>query len=408
MPKINPKLSQSQVRNLAEGTHFVGGVGGLTLQVGSYSPRLKRHTASWVLRIYVGSKKRHLGLGSFPELGLTEARNRALALKSQVSEGLDPTLQKSRQKEALDLARLNARTFKSCAEQFMLIHEGSYRSQKHALQWRSTLTSYAYPFFGNKQVQDITREDVLSALSQIWSSKTETAKRLQNRIEQVFDYAISCGYLEKHNPARWKGFLSLHLAAPSKIAKKRHFPALPYRDLPEFIKTLQNKSGISAQALHFLILTTVRTGTVRKAQWSEIDFELAEWRIPKEHTKTATEHRVPLTAEMISLLKSLPQHPGSDLLFPTRYGNPLSDMALTQLIRRMQSAGTVSQDFVPHGFRATFKIWASEQTSFPTEVSEIALMHTVGNSTYKAYQRSDLFGKRRELMEQWSKFAQGL
>lgn len=407
MPKINPELSISQVKNLPEGIHFVGGVGGLTLQVGPYNSRLKRHTASWVLRVYVGSKKRYLGLGSFPELGLAEARNRALALKSQVYEGLDPLVQKSRQREALDLARQNAKTFKFCAEKFMQIHAGSYRSKKHALQWRSTFSTHAYPIFGTKLVQDITRDDVLSALEPIWCSKTETAKRLQNRIEQVFDYAISCGYLEKHNPARWKSFLSLHLPAPSKIANKQNFPSLPYGDLPEFMVKLQDKSGISAKALQFLILTAVRTGTIRQARWSEIDFDTAEWRIPKEHTKTATEHRVPLTAEMISLLRSLPRHHRSDLLFPTAQGNQLSDMALTQLIRRMQSTGEVSQDFVPHGFRSTFKVWATEKTSFPTEVSEIALMHSVGDSTYKAYQRSDLFSKRRELMEQWSKFAQG-
>ena len=399
MPKIIKALSAKDLKRLQIGVHFVGGVGGLTLQVGTYNPRLGRCPASWVLRVYVGSRKRHLGLGSFPEIGLLEARNRALELKKQVLEGLDPVIEKSRQRAALIQSQETAKTFKDCAEAYLSIHASAFRCQKHFLQWRSTLSTFAFPVLGAKLVRDIMLEDVLSVLSPLWHERTETAKRLQNRIERVLDYAISCGYLEKANPARWKGFLSLHLAAPSKIADKQNFPSLPYRDLPEFMRQLHKRIGISARALEFLILTAVRSGTVRAARWSEIDFHSREWRIPKDHTKTYKDHRVPLTHEMTTLLESLPR--SSDLIFPSRKGTPLSDMALTAVVRKMQSSGQINQEVVPHGFRSSFKVWAAERTSFPSEVSEIALMHTVGSAVYKAYQRSDLFEKRRELMEQW-------
>jgi hypothetical protein len=285
----------------------------------------------------------------------------------------------------------------------LTIHDSDYQNRKHALQWRSTLSYYAYPKLGAKLVSGITIEDIVEVLTPIWHEKTETAKRLQNRIERVFDYAISCGYLETSNPARWKGYLSLHLASPSKLAETKHYPSLPYRALPNFIQQLHNRSGITAKALEFLILTAVRSETVRNAQWSEIDLESGEWRIPKDHTKIKKgEHRVPLTNQMIALLKSIDRKPGVDLIFPSTKGTRLSDMALNQLLRKMRQAGLIPYECVPHGFRSSFKVWATEQTNFPTELSEIALMHTVGDSVYKAYQRSDLFEKRRALMEQWN------
>jgi integrase len=403
MPKIKRELTVAEIKRLTEGTHFVGGVGGLTLQVGNYSDVLKRHPASWVLRVYVGSKKRHIGIGSYPEIDPSEARNRALKLKAQVAQGVDPKLEKTRLQGRLNTEREKAKTFKFCAETYLNIHDSDYRNRKHAMQWRTTLSCYAYPKLGAKLVSEITIEDIVAVLSPIWNEKTETAKRLQSRIERVFEYAISCGYLETSNPARWKGYLSLHLASPSKIAETKHYPSLPYRALPNFIQQLHNRSGIAAKALEFLILTAVRSETVRNAKWSEIDLESGEWRIPKDHTKTKKgEHRVPLTNQMIALLKSIDRKPRVDLIFPSTKGTRLSDMALNQLLRKMRQAGLIPYECVPHGFRSSFKVWATEQTNFPTELSEIALMHTVGDSVYKAYQRSDLFEKRRTLMEEWN------
>jgi len=403
MPKIKAELTAAEIKKLPEGTHFVGGVGGLTLQVGIYSDTLKRHLASWVLRVYVGSKKRHLGIGSYPEIDPSDARNRALKLKAQISHGVDPKLERARTRGRLETQREKAKTFKFCAETYLTIHDSDYKNRKHALQWRSTLSTYAYPKLGTKLISEITIEDIVEVLTPIWLEKTETAKRLQKRIERVFEYANSCGYLETPNPARWKGYLSLHLARPSQIAETKHYPALPYRALPNFIEQLHTRSGIAAKALEFLILTAVRSSTVRLAQWSEIDIESGEWRIPRDHTKTKRgEHRVPLTKQMIAVLKSIDRKLGVALIFPSTKGTPLSDMALNQLIRKMRQTGLIHYECVPHGFRSTFKVWATEQTNFPTELSEIALMHTVGDSVYKAYQRSDLFEKRRALMEQWN------
>jgi integrase len=406
MPKFNQVMSASDLKRLSSGTHFVGGVGGLTLRIGGQLPGIIRVSASWVLRVYVAGKRRNLGLGSYPEVTLAQARNRAMELKQKVSTGIDPLIDKIAQRSAIKALQATAKTFRDCAETYLEIHNSDYKCDKHAKQWRSTIETYAYPVIGNLLVAEITLNDILEVLRPIWTTKTETAKRLQGRIEKVFNYAITSGYRSNNNPARWQGYLSVQLPAPGGVKKVVHQASLPYKMLGAFMQELQKRSGIAAKALEFLILTGVRSGSVRQAKWDEIDFITREWKIPSDHTKTRQgEHRVPLTEQMITLLKAIKNTVGVAYIFPSPSGGMLSDMALNQVMRKMRASGALPVDAVPHGFRSTFKVWAVEQTSYPSELSEIVLMHSVGNSVYEAYQRSDLFEKRRDIMSDWNKYA---
>ena len=355
-----------------------------------------------MLRANVGSKRRNIGLGTYPEVSLAEARRKATELKNLCSQGVDPIEMRQKKRADADLQRLKSKTFKQVAEEYLTTHESDYRNEKHRRQWRSTITTYAYPVIGQLPIAQVGIEDVLRVLKPIWSDKTETASRLQGRIEKIFDLAVASG-LRETNPARWKNYLSLRLPAPGRIAEVKHYPSLPHPELPKFMQALSVRSGMAARALEFLILTAVRSGSVRQARWPEIDFHAREWRIPNEHTKTRTgAHRVPLTDQMIVLLKSLPRSLNQNLIFPSPTGKVLSDMALNVLMRKMLTTGELAVEAVPHGFRSTFRVWAAEATNYPSELAELCLMHSVGSAVYQAYQRSDLFEKRRDIMRDWN------
>jgi integrase len=405
MPKRNPELNALQVKRLPPGTHFVGGVGGLTLQVGDRAPDAHQSPASWILRVYVAGVRRNIGLGSYPEISLAEARERAKAIKDQAKVGVDPIRQKAAQKAAARQELAKAKTFKDCAEAYMATHANDYKNAKHAKQWVSTIRNDAYPIIGNILVQDLSLDDMLAVLKPIWTEKTETADRLRGRIEKVIDFAISSGYRDGSNPARWRGYLSLQLPLPSRIAPTKHFDSLPYRLMPEFMAALRDRDGSAARALEFLIHTATRSGSVRLATWKEIDLEERLWNIPAAHTKTDKPHRVPLSDAALDVLKRQPRTLGSNLLFPSERGSKaLSDMAMNSVIRRMREDGDLTVAAVPHGFRSTFKVWATEQTDYPSEMTEICLMHSVGDAVYEAYQRSDMFEKRRHVMNDWSNY----
>lgn len=405
MPKRNPELNALQVKRLQPGTHFVGGVGGLTLQVGDRAPGAQQSPASWILRVYVAGVRRNTGLGSYPEISLAEARERAKAIKDQAKVGVDPIRQKAAQKTAARQELAKAKTFKDCAEAYMATHASDYKNAKHAKQWVSTIRNDAYPVIGNILVQDLSLDDMLAVLKPIWTEKTETAKRLRGRIEKVIDFAISSGYRDGSNPARWKGYLSLQLPSPSRIAPTKHFDSLLYPLMPEFMAALRDRDGSAARALEFLIHTATRSGSVRLATWKEIDLKERLWNIPAAHTKTDKPHRVPLSDAALDVLKRQPRTLGSDLLFPSERGSKaLSDMAMNSVMRRMREDGDLTVAAVPHGFRSTFKVWATEQTDYPSEMTEICLMHSVGDAVYEAYQRSDMFEKRRSVMTDWSDY----
>ena len=402
MPRLIKQWNQSDLKNAPVGVHFVGQPQGLTLHIKAPKSPQSQPQGCWVLRANVGSKRRNIGLGTYPEVSLAEARRKATELKNLCSQGVDPIEMRQKKRADADLQRLKSKTFKQVAEEYLTTHESDYRNEKHRRQWRTTIGTYAYPVIGQLSIAQVGIEDVLRVLKPIWSDKTETASRLQGRIEKIFDLAVASG-LRETNPARWKNYLSLRLPAPGRIAEVRHHPSLPYQALPQFMQALSGRSGMGARALEFLILTAVRSGSVRQAKWSEIDFQALEWRIPKDHTKTRSgDHRVPLTPQMVSLLKALPRRLDTDLIFPSPTGKILSDMSLNSVMRKMRKSGELEVDFVPHGARSTFRIWAAEATTHPAELAELVLGHSVGSAVYRAYQRSDLFEKRRDIMRDWN------
>lgn len=383
MPKIAKELSALQVsRLLDEGHHAVGGVTGLYLYVTSTGAR------SWVLRIGVGKKRRHMGLGGFPSVTLAMAREQARTARSEFRAGLDPIAARHKAVSKLLAEQLNAVTFESAAKAYIDAHGDTWKNPKHRAQWSATLATYAFPVIGNLQTAHVTQAHVLAVLEPIWKTKNETAARLRGRIEAVLDWATVRGYREGENPARWKGRLDKLLPAPAKIQKTVHRKALPIDAVPQFMRDLRDKEGVTARALEFVVLTAARSGEVRGATWGEIDLDAAVWVVPGDRMKAGREHRVPLCTQAVELLKKMPRFVGNEHVFPSPRGKALSDMALLTVMRRMEV------DAVPHGFRSTFRDWVGERTDYPRELAEQALAHTLENKVEAAYRRGDALEKR--------------
>lgn len=392
MPRKVREVSAIEVSRLAvPGLHFVGAVAGLALQVQPSGAR------SWVLRFSVAGKRREMGLGGFPDVTLADARRRAREEREKADKGVDPIAERKAAANNLRADLAKAVTFKTAALAYIEAHEPSWRNAKHGEQWRNTLES-TYPTIGGLQVRDVALPHVLAVLQPIWRTKTETASRLRGRIESVLDWATARGYREGLNPARWKGHLDHLLPSPRRIMKTGHHAALPVGEVGAFMKRLRAQQGTGARALEFVILTAARSGEVRGAKWAEIDLDAATWTVPAERMKAHKEHRVPLSAVAVALLRSLPRIAGVDLVFPAPRGGLLSDMALVAVTRRMEV------EAVPHGFRSTFRDWCSERTNYPREVAEMALAHAIGNAVEAAYRRGDLLEKRRLMMDDWAKF----
>ena len=394
MPKIASELSALAVKNLsASGLHAVGGVPGLHLQITDSGAR------SWVLRVRVGSKRRDVGLGSYPSVSLAQARQKARETREQVRQGIDPVLEKHAAKARLIAAQSSAMTFDEAAQQFMK-SKAQELAPKQAAFWRYTLDEYASPIVGKMDVSHIELAHIVQVLEPIWATKTETAKRLRGRIESVLAWATVRGYRTGDNPARWKHNLDAVLPKPGRITKTVHLRALPYSEMPDFMQRLLDAEGQGAKALTLAILTATRSGEVRGATWGELDLEARTWTIPADRMKTGIEHRVPLSNPVIALLESLPAGKPGDLVFPAPRGGMLSDMTISAVTRRMEV------DAVPHGFRSTFRDWAAETTHFSRDVCEMALAHVV-RGVEGAYRRGDLFEKRRRLMDAWATYITG-
>ncbi|MEK8047728.1 tyrosine-type recombinase/integrase [Ideonella margarita] len=353
---------------------------------------------SWVLRTMVGSKRRHIGLGGFPDVPLAAAKERARQLKLDIAQGRDPVEERRAAKHRLVASQVAAMSFQRAAERYIEAHGDSWKSDKHRAQWVSTLVTYAYPVIGVLDVKDVAQQHVLEVLEPIWKTKNETASRLRGRIEVVLDWASVRGHRSGENPARWKGHLDKLLPAPGKIHRVEHHRAMPIEEVSAFMLRLAQHGSVSAMALTFLVLTAGRSGEVRGATWSEIDFENSVWTVPADRMKAGKEHRVPLSDDALRVLNCVPRVANCDCIFPSTRGGPLSDMALTQLMRRM------GVDAVPHGFRSTFRDWAGEKTNYPREVAEMALAHTIQNQVEAAYRRGDALERRRQMMTDWSRF----
>ncbi len=368
---------------------------------------LKRDTKVWAFRYMLKGRARKAGLGSYPTVSLSEAREKASQFRKWLSDGLDPIDENKRLHEENDR---QIPTFTSAAAKFILTNRHQWKNKKHVKQWLSTIKTYAKPTIGKKPVTGITTEDVQAILSPIWNNKTETAKRVQGRIERVLDWATANKYRTGDNPARWAGNLDQIYPSPNKVKKlnnggeEKHLAAMPYNQLPEFFERLRVKDSNTAKALKFLILTACRSGEVLNAKWDEIDLDNKAWTIPASRMKTGKEHRVPLTDTMIEILNTLPSL--NEYVFPgNRHNRPLSNMAMLSSMRKMgYSKDGELPAYVPHGFRSSFRDWCEEQSSAPHGVIERALAHTIPNATERAYNRGDLFDKRRSLMEAWGRF----
>jgi len=280
----------------------------------------------------------------------------------------------------------------------LAVKSREFKNPKHVQQWTNTLSTYASPILGKMAVSAIELPHIVQVLEPIWHTKTETAGRVRGRIEKVLAWATVSGFRTGENPARLKDNVDLALGKPSKIKKAKHFTALPYAELPEFMAELRQRPAVSARALEFAILTAARSGEVRGATWEEIDLDAAIWTIPAERMKAGKPHKVPLCPAAVEILKEIPQLEGSELIFTAPRGGKFSDVALTALLKRMEIKATA------HGFRSTFKDWAREQTAYADEVSELALAHVNSDATRAAYARSELIDKRRQLMQEWANY----
>ncbi len=351
---------------------------------------------SWVLRVMVGAKRRHMGLGGFPEVSLAQAREKARNARGQVSAGSDPIHQRTLAYSALRAQQATEITFEQAAESYIEAHGDTWKNPKHRAQWGNTLATYAYPELGKLLVKDVSQEHVLRVLEPIWKVKTETATRLRGRMESVLDWATVRKYRHGENPARWKGHLDKLLPAPGKIQKVEHHKAVPLDELSTFMHSLRTQDGIASEALEFAVLTAARSGEVRGALWQEMDLPNAIWTIPAERMKAGREHRVPLSAAAMEILLTLSKGSGDALVFPAPRGGTLSDMTMTAVMRRMKV------DAVPHGFRSTFRDWCSECTNYPRDLAEQALAHAIESKVEAAYRRGDALEKRRQMMEDWA------
>lgn len=391
MPKLAEEKSALEVRRLTRpGLHTVGGVQGLLLKVNKTGAR------SWILRATVGAKRRDIGLGSFPDVTLADARERAREARDLIRQGIDPVEQRKAVRRELIASQGRALTFQEAARRFLAQKTSEFRNPKHAAQWESTLATYAFPTLGKMGVAEIELAHVVNVLEPIWQTKTETASRLRGRIESVLAWATVSGFRSGDNPARWKGNLDAVLPKPGKVGRPTHQRALPIDAMPEFMAALRQREGMAARALEFLILTAARSGEVRGARWDEIDEKARLWTVPGERMKAGREHRVPLSDAAMAVLSTLPRD--GDIVFAAPRGGKLSDMSISAVTRRM------GVDAVPHGFRATFRTWAAERTGFPHEVAEQALAHTIKSGVERAYRRGDLLKKRADLMAAWAKF----
>ncbi len=397
------KLSPAEVRNKTT-PGLYGDGGGLYLNVGPTGGK------SWLFRFMLNGIAREMGLGPVHTIGLAEARERATAARKLRLDGIDP-LEARRAAKASRAAEKAAEaaalvTFRKAAEGYIETNKAAWRNAKHAWQWTATLEAHVYPVIGDVPVSAVSTGHVTRILTPIWTTKAETAARVRGRIETVLDYAKVHGWRTGENPARWKGHLDNVLPARAKVAKVEHHAALPWAEVGVFMAELEKQDGVGALAFRFVILTACRTGEAIGARWSEIDMAEAIWTVPGDRMKAGREHHVPLSDAALAVLREaakLRQSNADGPVFPggTRGKGTagLSNMAMLAVLRRMKR-----EDLTVHGFRSSFRDWASEVTSYQREVVEAALAHTINSKVEAAYRRGDLFEKRRRLMDDWAAF----
>jgi integrase len=354
---------------------------------------------SWVFIYMRNGRTRYMGLGPLHTVTLAEARERARRARLQLLDGSDPLAAREAERAQRAAAEAKRLTFAEAAQRYNDQHESSWKNRKHADQFLSSLRTYAFPVIGNVDVASIDTALVLRVIEPIWNTKTTTANRVRSRIESVLDWAAVRSHRVGDNPARWRGHLDQVLPSKNAVARPVHHPALPYAELPAFMAKLRARAGVSPRALEFLILTAARTAEVTGATWDEIDLEAATWTVPAGRMKGGREHRIPLSSAVIQLLKALPCETDNAFIFiGGQKGGGLSGMGMSGVLQRMGY-----RDITVHGFRSTFRDWAAETSRYPNHVLEQALAHSIG-AIEGAYRRSDLFGPRTRLMEEWARY----
>lgn len=396
------KLTARAALTLAEpGRHSDGG--------GLYLDITKTGSKSWVFyyrspvhRTTKDGKTvgrwREMGLGAYgtetDKVSLAAARDLAEAARKLIKNGLDPLDERNR--VVAPVARVP--TFGEIADQLIKSMSPSWRNEKHRDQWVMTLKEYAAPL-REKPVNEIDVTDVLACLNPHWEQRPETAGRLRGRIERVLNAAKAQGHRTGENPAAWRGHLENLLPKRGKLTRGHH-DAMPWADVPDFLDKLRKRAGLAAITLEFTILTAARSGEARGAHWDEFDIAAKVWTIPAKRMKAAKEHRVPLTNRMLAILDTVkPLRRDDGLVFPgAKRGAPQTDMTMSAVLKRMKVDTTV------HGFRSSFRDWCGDTTSFPREIAEAALAHTIGNKVEVTYRRGDALERRRDLMAAWEQY----
>jgi integrase len=374
-------------RTKTPGLHHDGG--GLYLQVTIGAGGVVNR--SWIMRYMLDGRAKKMGLGSTALVSLPEARERALAARKAVHlDHIDPREIRDQERAARRAESARVMTFEQCATAYIEAHQSSWSNARHRKQWPETMQAYVYPSIGALPVASIDTPLVLKVIEPLWRDKQETASRVRARIERVLSWATVRGYRQGDNPARWRGHLDQLFPRRSK-REERHQPAMPYSDVPGFIRELNQREGISARALEFCILTAARTSEVLGARWDEVNLDAKVWTIPGKRMKAGKEHRVPLSERAVAILVNMPRK-GARI-----FEGCADPTVMLRLLQRMGHAG-----LTVHGFRSTFMDWAHECTNHPKIVIDMALAHKVGDKVEAAYRRGDLFEKRRKLMEAWA------
>ena len=409
---MRQRLSAAFINNVKNpGNYFDNNGAGLLLRVD------KTGYKRFVQRIRVNGRQRDFGLGSPPITTLAMAREAALENKRTILSGKDPATEKAKYKHVV--------TFSEAAERLLANKLNEFSNEKHQKQWVSSLENYAKPKIGTTDINLLTVADILSVLQPIWSTKTETAARLRQRIEAVLSFATVQGYRTGDNPARWKGNLSEILPKPSRMTSQAHQPSLALRDVSRWWKDLSKREGAGAKALQFVTLTAARSGEVRGMTWNELEITTdpnslittGNWTIPADRMKASREHRVPLPQAAIDLLLEIKPTESTGIVFASSKGGKLSDMTLSATMKRIHETSMASsgagfvdsinkRPAVPHGIRSTFRDWAAEN-GIDRDMAELQLAHSVGSSVERAYRRTDLVERRRNMMGQWVCFLNG-
>ncbi|MFM0619268.1 integrase arm-type DNA-binding domain-containing protein [Paraburkholderia nemoris] len=391
------RLSALRIAKEVAPGHYADG-GGLYMQIADSGAR------SWVFRFKLNGRVREMGLGPLSRVSLGEARKLAAGYRDMVRDLIDPIFARREQqrRQLLDISSDANVTFREAAETFIRAQEPQWRNRKHVQQWGNTLRTYAYPVIGEVRVRDIDTAMIVRILQPIWTKKAETARRVRGRIKAILDAETVLGHRTGSNPARYVDHLQLVLPRSKKRSQVRHHPALPWEDIPSFVRELEQRPRRAARILHLLILTATRTNEVRFARPEEFDLDNRVWSIPGDRTKSGRPLRVPLCERALEIVRSALPKAKYGYLFPgCKEGHPLSNMAMLILLRRMSRHG-----ITVHGFRSTFRDWVAECTEYPDSLAEEALAHIITSQTVAAYRRRDQLERRRLMMEEWGRYCE--